>query len=834
MNSNSKVKLALDFINTTNKNIFLTGKAGTGKTTFLRSLASTINKRFIIVAPTGVAAINAGGVTIHSFFQLPFGPIPPEEDKMNRLTDESIKGKFNKFSQEKKNIIKSLDILIIDEISMVRADTLDAIDQMLRKYRRNNNPFGDVQLLMIGDMQQLPPVVKDDEWSILSPYYKSIYFFSSLALKKVGYINIEFTKVYRQQNQEFIQILNEIREGCISKESLHTLNQKIIPDLNKFNTDNFIILTTHNQTARNINMGQLNEIGTPSFYFNAEIEDNFPDYNYPTDEKLELKKDAQVMFIRNDSSPEKRYYNGKIGKIIEISENKLKVQCPTDDKPIDVEHEIWENIKYEIDDTTNEIKEKILGSFKQFPLRHAWAITIHKSQGLTFDKAIIDVKSAFAHGQTYVALSRCRNLEGLYLSAPISQHNIISNLSIIAFNKYSKDNSANNHQLHSNQITYYCHLLFDLFDFSQIEGCLKSCFYFLRDNAESVRGNLNQKLDLMIAPTRNEIGEVSEKFKTQIQILIQENPDIYNNTKLKNRISKAVIYFKDKIKQNLTEHYNQIEIQCDNKALKKRINSLLDDLEFAIRIKEKVFNASKEGFETDRYIQARSKAQIEKTSKKSSKKKEQKRELSSLKHSELYKKLDTYRQNTAQQNKSTVSQVFSIRTMINIANELPFNHVLLKYTEGVGKITLEKHGEAITNMVQDYIKEKGISIENLLKDKDVKKKKDTNTQSFEMFNEGATIAEIADKRGLGITTIEGHLCQFIEKGELDIFKITKKETVDIIKPIIQKHNESTLSKLRELLKNEYSYSEIKFVRAYVQSIINQKDNNKKDTPNLLF
>jgi len=396
--NNPQLKLAYEFVQHTGRNVFLTGKAGTGKTTFLHNLKKESSKRMIVVAPTGVAAINAGGVTIHSFFQLPFGPQLP----YNNSPENKQKSIIRRFSKEKINIIRSVDLLIIDEISMVRSDLLDGIDGTLRRFKNRNLPFGGVQLLMIGDLQQLAPVVKNDEWNLLRDHYNTAFFFGSLALQKTDYISIELTHVYRQSDERFIKTLNKVRNNTIDNEVIETLNARYNPDIDSLGAGH-IILTTHNAKARQINDSRLKKLPNKSFSFTADIKGTFPDHSYPNDLMLVLKKDAQVMFIKNDPSPEKQFFNGKIGRIIDIDSDSITVQCDGDDEPIFVEKLFWEKIAYSLDDKTQEINEVVEGMFFQYPLKLAWAITIHKSQGLTFENAIIDAQDAFAHGQVYVA-----------------------------------------------------------------------------------------------------------------------------------------------------------------------------------------------------------------------------------------------------------------------------------------------------------------------------------------------------------------------------------------------------------------------------------------------
>src|SRR5690554_309164 len=454
--TNEKLDLAWDFVNNTNRNIFLTGKAGTGKTTFLHKLKEESLKRMIVVAPTGVAAINAKGVTIHSFFQLPFGPITPDSSE-NRLS--------KKFAKSKINIIKSLDLLVIDEISMVRADVLDGIDQVLKRFRNKNKPFGGIQVLMIGDLQQLSPVIKEEEWQILKKYYSTGYFFGSNAFSDCDVLSIELTHIYRQESLKFIEILNDVRNNTLSSHTLKQLNERYDPNFTSENHKGYITLNTHNYRADQINKKELSDLKSASMVYKAEVDRNFPEYLFPTHAQLELRVGAQVMFIKNDSSPEKRYFNGKIGEIVALDKQQIVVSCPGDSSNIVTVPETWENIRYTVDKKNKTIIDEGIGSFKQMPLRLAWAITIHKSQGLTFDNIIVDAEDAFAHGQTYVALSRCRTLEGIVLTTPISGKNIINDQEVQSFTKQAEENQPDHQMLANSQRTYQLSLNAELFDF---------------------------------------------------------------------------------------------------------------------------------------------------------------------------------------------------------------------------------------------------------------------------------------------------------------------------------------------------------------------------------
>lgn len=392
---------AWDIIEKTRANLFLTGKAGTGKTTFLRELKRRSPKRMVVLAPTGIAAINAGGVTIHSFFQLPLSPYLPG------TTFGGREQRRYQFSKQKRNIIRTMDLLVIDEISMVRSDLLDAVDNVMRRYRQHHLPFGGVQLLMIGDLGQLAPVTTPDEDQLLRQYYDTPYFFSSTALRQAGYLTVELKKVFRQQDATFVTLLNQIRDNRATRETLARLNTRYIPGFAPERGSDYIQLTTHNRQAQSINEAELRALKAPLQRFTAEVEGTFPETSYPADQVLALKRGAQVMFIKN--ATDHRFYNGMLGEVTDIYEGIITVRSKDTGESIALERMEWTNTKYTLNEQTKEIEEKVEGTFRQYPVRLAWAITIHKSQGLTFNHAVIDASRSFSHGQTYVALSRCRS-----------------------------------------------------------------------------------------------------------------------------------------------------------------------------------------------------------------------------------------------------------------------------------------------------------------------------------------------------------------------------------------------------------------------------------------
>jgi len=436
--SNKEFNYALDFVMHTNKMVYLTGKAGTGKTTFLKYLKTVSNKNIVVLAYTGVAAVNAGGQTINSFFNIPFGPLPPNDRRL-RLnapyddTDKSTIFDYFKYNNDKRKIIQNLELLVIDEISMVRCDMLDVVDKILRVFRkRPNEPFGGIQVLLIGDTFQLAPIAKREEWDILSKFYTTEFFFGSNVIQEFKPVYIQLEKIYRQNEQEFIDLLNRVRINQVSINEFELLETKLNPNFEPTETDKYITLATTNYKVDNVNSSKLSKIEAPLVTFKADIKGEFPASIMPTDEQLNLKVGAQIIFIKNDK--EKRYYNGKIGKIIDIEEEiEVEYESENEIKTLKVEKQTWNNVRYTWDEKSKQIKEEIIGQFIQYPIKLAWAITVHKSQGLTFEKVIADLDDAFASGQVYVALSRCTSLNGLVLKTRIKQNSIITDQRVLKF-----------------------------------------------------------------------------------------------------------------------------------------------------------------------------------------------------------------------------------------------------------------------------------------------------------------------------------------------------------------------------------------------------------------
>ena len=694
---NYKLQLAGNFVELTGRNIFLTGKAGTGKTTFLHNLKKVSLKRMVVVAPTGVAAINAGGVTIHSFFQLSFGPRIPGLKADHRSPDQK---KFNRFSKNKINIIKSLDLLVIDEVSMVRADMMDGIDETLRRYRNKDLPFGGVQMLMIGDLQQLAPVVKDNEWNVLKEYYETAFFFSCKALQKTSYVSIELNHVYRQSDSKFIDLLNRVRGNQLDHESINLLNTRYKPNFIT-NEDGYISLTTHNAKAQRVNESKIEKLKGKAYTFNAEITGAFSEYNYPTSSELILKNGAQVMFVKNDPSPDKLYYNGKIGKVVSIEGDSVNVQCPDEDSAITVYPVEWQNIKYTLDEESKEISESIEGVFSQIPLKLAWAITIHKSQGLTFDKAIIDVEEAFAFGQVYVALSRCKSLEGLVLISPVSSNGIISDNTINNFTRDAEENQPGPDQLKESEKLYREELLIDLFNFNNIDKAIYYVIKLLKDNSGSMQEHLSNFRDIL-EKSNKEIAAISKNFHIQLKGLLLKENGIEGDAAIQQRISKASHYFASKIEEIIITAIREISIETDNKQLKKRINETLGGLLFEATYKHSCLKSCFNGFFLKEYLSAKAKAAIEDVSLKSTAKKSGFTGTSII-NKDLYDLLKDWRNAKAQELGLSVYMVLQLKSMHEIADTLPASLKELQSVRGLGKKKLQLFGEELLEIVNEYI-----------------------------------------------------------------------------------------------------------------------------------
>ena len=804
MISNEELELAWNFVEKTDRNIFLTGKAGTGKTTFLHRIKNESLKRLVVVAPTGVAAINAKGVTIHSFFQMPFGPIIPDGSLM-----QGGRGEFKmRFNRQKIDIIRSLDLLVIDEISMVRADLLDGIDQVLRKYKNRNKVFGGVQVLMIGDLQQLSPVVKPQEWELLKPYYDNAYFFSSIAFQKSNAISIELTHIYRQDNEQFIGILNEIRNDNLSPDSIAVLNERHNPNFVPAIDDGYITLTTHNNRADSMNDIELKKLDAKSFFYNAKIEGKFNEYAYPTHEKLALKLGSQVMFIKNDSSQEKQYYNGKVGRIIELNQNEITIHCPDDDFDIVATPEVWENVTYSIDQTTKAISEDIAGSFSQMPLRLAWAITIHKSQGLTFEKAIIDANASFAHGQTYVALSRCKSLEGIVLKSPIDERSIINDNRVASFTKDVEENHPDENVLSSSRKTYQLNLIEELFSYQELLYPVKRLIDIYYNHKTSLEGNMLVPLTTIKEKGIQELIKIGMNFQQQLLAFSADVLDLEKEEKIQERIKKAVAYFRKHTKESIVAPYNELKYSTDNQAIKKDINKQAKLFEDRLAVKQDCLKGLADGFTTNKYLELRAKAILQK----SEAPKRKSEQIDTTEHPILFEKLRSLRFELAEKEEVAHYQIFTQKALYEMCAYFPVMDTQLRAINGMGKVRVEKYGKKILDVIYKYVQKNELTpreVEDIISKKPVKG--GTQMESLEMFKKGMTIKEISEKRGLVYSTIEGHLIKFIPTGEIKIEDVIPKEKYEELKKLIGSTKFEGLTDLKNKIDDKFSYSELRLV-----------------------
>ncbi len=809
--SNPQLDLAFDYVSNTNKNIFLTGKAGTGKTTFLQKLKQEPVKRMAVAAPTGVAAINAGGMTLHSLFQLPFGLFLPEYAR--------DAARQRRFSGEKIRLLQSLDLLVIDEISMVRADLLDAVDDVLRRYKDRNQPFGGVQLLMIGDLHQLPPVVKEEEWELLRNHYETPYFFSSKALLQTDPISIELKHIYRQSDQTFIDLLNRVRDNKLDADVLETLNSRYIPDFQATTDKPYIILTSHNASAQSINAESLAALEETVHCYKAEITGDFPTHAYPTEELLELKEGAQVMFVKNDNSPYKLYYNGKIGQVTKIQAGKIFVQCPDDDEPFLVYPVDWNNVKYTLNEQTKEVTEQILGTFRQYPLRLAWAITIHKSQGLTFERAIIDANAAFAHGQVYVALSRCKSFEGIVLRSPIAYSSVKTDKTVKNYTEAADKNQPDEAHLELSKRDFQQLLLLELFDYTILKRYFEQMNRVFLMHENTLNGDTFQQFKELAVQAETHVFSIADKFKSQLKGYFGYADLPEANEALQARIQKASAWFLEKIGGALLPGFKSLSILTDNKAVQKTVMDALENLQRELFVKNGCLTAIQNNFSTRAYLRAKADAQLDFKATSAA-------NLlvtafgyvpKNAPHPELYALLKRWRDETADSNEVETYLVLPTKSVLELVELLPSNLAALKKVNGIGETKAKRYGAEILEIIQEYCKDKGLEgVQLSLTEKPPKLKTDTKALSLELFKAGKSMAQIAQERGFAVGTIEGHLGHYIETGELDIFELIDKEKVNAIEAFVKENPTEQLAPIKAHFGEAYSYGEMRMVLQYLK------------------
>ena len=614
----SRFLLAERYIQETGISVFLTGKAGTGKTTFLKHIVAGCSKRLAVVAPTGVAAVNAGGVTIHSFFQLPLCPYLPDVKEL--VTEYQMPEKNRSLRKDRVKILRTLELLIIDEISMVRADILDAIDATLKRYRKNDRPFGGVQLLMIGDVQQLPPVVTESEKPFMDQVYPSPFFFNSRAFRKLGYIVIELNKIHRQRDAEFTSMLNDIRTGSPSDQTLERLNRRLDPGFDPPSGEYWIRLTTHNHQSDAINREKMDALKGKSMIFKAEIDGNYPESAYPTETELRLKKGAQVMFTRNDTSGNSMYFNGKIGTVTSLYPEIIVTD--ENGNEIIVNQEKWDNVRYEINPETQEIQAVNDGSFTQYPLRAAWAITIHKSQGLTFDRVIIDAGRAFSFGQVYVALSRCRSLEGIVLTTPITRRCTFRNTEVAIFeNGYTPENQAVE-SLDNYRESYLVDKICSTFSLGRIASLSLKLEKLWKGSLGSVYPKISARFTALVTGQDEDfsgveaIASVGTRFQSQIREIFADQSRCTEDRDafVSERISKACAYFTAQLGYYAKSIAPTCLVEIENKETQKVFKNIAEEL-----LKELIFRLSlyratmADGFSVKLYSRVATECELEKT-----------------------------------------------------------------------------------------------------------------------------------------------------------------------------------------------------------------------------
>ncbi len=707
---NNELNKAWQAIANTNVSLYLTGRAGTGKTTFLHRLREQLPKRVVVCASTGIAAINAQGVTLHSMFQLPFAPYIPE------TTFNNNQRRFS-FPKHKVRLLRSIDVLVIDEVSMVRADVLDAVDSVLRRYRHRYKPFGGVQLLLIGDLQQLAPVVKPEDWELLRKHYDTPYFFSSKALQQLDYYTIELKKVYRQSDPEFLSLLNKVRENNIDSATLAHLNTRYIPNFCPQKEDGYIRLTSHNRQADTINQSELDAISAKGHVFEAKVEGEFPEMSFPTDKVLVLKRGALVMFVKNDR--DRRFYNGMIGTITGIDSDAITV-CPTHSgEEIKVTSEVWQNCKYVLDEETKEITEQVIGTFSQVPLRLAWAITIHKSQGLTFERAIINAKQAFAAGQTYVALSRCKTFEGLVLSDPIPAHAIITDYDVRNYTQQMAAREPSDGQILEEQRNYLLATLEELYNFTPVDYAYADVVRVMDEFFAKLYPERIARFKELEPDVKDAIDAVAKKFATQLTYLVRTAENPASSTTLQERIAAATSYFLDKLAP-LIAQTSTLSLPTDSKRVKERAENAIETLTEALRIKVQLLRyVQSNGFELGKYLKQKADvmldaAPVEEPAPSKPRTKRTKTEATEVAavdapqdilHPRLFNILREWRAAKARELSVPAYVVFSQRALISMTNAQPQSEAELKKLPGIGRALLERYGAPLLSLIREYVLE---------------------------------------------------------------------------------------------------------------------------------
>lgn len=758
--------LAAKFINHTGQNVFLTGKAGTGKTTFLRNIVQNTHKRCVVAAPTGIAAINAGGVTLHSLFQLPFGSFIPENVTQPQLHYSKVNTPHSlikeiKLNSQKRGLLREMELLIIDEVSMLRADLLDAIDVLLKSVRRNHHaPFGGVQVLFIGDLLQLPPVVKEAEWDILKSYYPSAFFFDAKVLRQYKPLYIELDKIYRQDDAVFIGLLNNLRTNKTTKADIEVLNSYFKPGFKPAIDENYITITTHNAKADRINRDFLQSLIGKSYFFKAKVEGEFNESAFPLEETCELKVGAQVMFVKNDPSGSQQFFNGKIGTIKSLSDTEIRVEFTDSSRLVTVEMYTWENVKYVLNETTNEIEEKVVGTFSHFPIKLAWAITVHKSQGLTFDKAIVDIGDVFAPGQAYVALSRLRSLNGLVLNSAVNYRGIDVDENVTLFSNNKNTTEELNQKVVVDQESYLSDLLNVAFNFADLYSKYDEHSHTYADEKTKSLKHLHAKWAQAMKQQVINIKMHADKFLIQLRSIMSQPEKDY--TMLEERVTAAKNYFTPIVNDISNKVCDKIVEVKTAKRVKLFITELLE-LEAATYTKS---------------------LQLEKAV----------LFLDAFKNKLEISRDDLRKLNNVEARKEKIQSLLYI----------DYSHA---DAEGDLEVAVKTKGRKKKIRKVDS----GYNPEAEIADKEVKIA--SREQSYTLFIGGMDIDQIAKERKLSVTTIESHLSTYVATGMLSIDRFVDPSKTELIIAAAKELNTYKLAEIKAVLSDDFSYAEIRFALA---------------------
>lgn len=741
----------LKFINQTHRSVFLTGKAGTGKTTLLREIIQTTHKNTVVVAPTGIAALNAGGVTIHSMFQLPFGGFIPDNSSPHfsentKFETRATLRRHFKMSGLKKSVIKNMELLIIDEVSMLRADLLDAMDFMMQTVRKKTSPFGGVQVLYIGDLLQLPPVIRDEEWRTLKNYYKGKFFFHSHVIQQNPPLYIELSKIFRQTDDVFISILNNLRNNQISPQDVQNLNQYVNPNFDLKANKGYITLTTHNTKADAMNAQALEDLEEKLVVYKPSIVGDFPEKIFPVDEELKLKVGAQVMFVKNDLSFDKKYFNGKMGIIQSLSKEEILVHFPEENTTIEVEKYEWENIRYKVDELTKEIEEEVLGTFVHYPIKLAWAITVHKSQGLTFDKAALDVSQVFLPGQAYVALSRLRSLNGLILLSPLRMNGISNDQDVMDYslNKASDDFLKNS--LHFETKNFIHNYLVNSFDWAELAQEWRNHKFSYSDNSESSAKSKQANWAAKQLEAIDRLLDPSQKFIVQLNKIF--NAETVDLNHVSERFLAAYNYF---IKP-------------------------MDDLVFEILWKVE---------EVKRLKKAKA----------------------------FYEELMVLEELQTKAVLRLMKAKLLIETLVageTISKEKLTSDVIKKYISHKTEAIQAQFKEVNVTLIEDEA-----DVERYTKKKKATKepKKSTIEETYELWLAKNSIQDIANIRKLTSQTIEGHLVKLIQAKKVSVQDVLPLDKIEELAEAFRYYKEESLTGMKEQFGEKYTWDELRMFKA---------------------